>query len=1425
MANLHLRFFDKQGDPLNFQYIGPTGSAELDGSFSYFAINSGTTPTQGYMSFVDADALNPKIYINSTDRNGSSVVAWANSVLAAIVDGAKIRVDLSVYPAQNLSFSVGDISISGTTVELSISKVIGSTIISNQNNITMTTVYRDLPGGHFYGEMYFDPVSAGLYENQQIFIVQQFVVSGTEELGYPHTNATGASGSPLWRTRWENDTYGNTDVSDVIFTYQITQNNPEIGGSPSIVNYQNIAIPVEKFPTDFYSVEYPGYLQTTSVNSTALTINVALNAPDVAAEVYERRLIVEDITSGVPEKIVEILFYGQIIGEDSRLDVLTANLGRAFYQSDSTILRQHNPSEPFPNWVEINEKRKELMVAGEEIFPYIGAYKGLIGALQFFGYQDLRIKEYWLNLAYQKVKVSPLLENQIFLDKYDRSFMVNQSLQIADLLDNENSGKYRLEQTYGPDADGNYVLNVSGEGTLVPSKTYKKTSLFGLYYDLNRASPLEDEYGYPIVEEAFFFSHEEILTKLFALKQRLKLTYLPLNARIVDITGEGVYFEVYNTRSWTDTMERNDIDSGFNFDVKSNPPKGFIEDLRAFGLRTSSDAIQTPMNYFNEFDFTVSVIGPSGSAFSFVGPAGLAVGGFNPTLTLERGKMYSFGLTTSLYNFYLTADPSYSQVDPLGVTNNGAPGATGGNVVIRVNPQEQNTIYYYSSVNSDLRGSINIVNSPASDLGNTSLPLSSNQRYNPVQNTDMQIAISNFYYLKENGLIKSLGDGTSDPVQLIDPATGQTYKNPIGMPIILETILDEWVWDEMGVSWSSLNLPEFKVGDLVDIKTFQDPNGPFYGPSGPTGTTGGGGGQIVDAFYDSQTYEVKLSSTLTNTNLTVNLLTSVIQEMQLLTWANIDFSNYNEVEWILEKSATQPGSPYYFQYRGPIMDYYKLAHFLPYVGEYTVTCNIYDSYNFKSNVIKRSLIKVDPVEIDVDGWTRYRENEYYSWNQTVRDWSSYDSIWEYPAEGKTYDELIKQIPPEILEFSTYGNNVQGTQDMLVKTSNLPVGASGNIVLDQNLYGIAQAYSTKISGNQYNYVTIFTDQDHGFADGSLVFIRNSSPQINGAWHITIPEGATGNSFEIPVFLTNIGSLEFVGGIGSTGGIPTTILYIVPTYYPNQTVTGGGSIDIRVNGRSIGATSAGESLQSTVNSIVEVVNAVYTQPDYIAGVTGPDSIPSVINILANTVSGNIGNGDLLTAVVTGSLEIVSIDSALSGGDSESNGYISWNQNYGSFPDENLRYWGYLTLDWDALPTSTWDEAYAHGWYDFEYDNGWLGGFEIHSSKVGDNIKVSTGNETYPFPVGVTFSATGGITGPTGYITLSGAADELNSSTEPHISNFHYQVIPYGSGDLLTTTGPLDPSFVTAGATSGPFPSPPTVPGAAPQLIVSFTYATGP
>lgn len=1357
MANLNLRFYNKRGEPLNFQYIGPTASSTLDTRFNYIADSTNTTPASGYFSLLNLSS--GLLYFNLLDQSSFNITSWSNSVSEALLNGSKITLTLSFAPAQTLKCVISGVSISGGILTLNVSQRIGPLFISSGTPVSCFTTYENLPGGYFSGNIYFDEVSAGLYENEQLFIVQEFYDSVTSQpfLGFPHTGATGATASPFWRTRWENNTYGNVDVSDIIFTYQIEENDPEISGDPSIINYQNIALPIIQNSSDYLSNGYV-YTPEASTPSKALQINVAINASDIAAEIYERKLIIEDITYGItdPQKIVEIQFYGQIIGEDSRLDVLTQNLGRAFYGSDSVILRNHDPNEILPNYVEINEKRKELMVAGEEIFPYIGSYKGLIGALKFFGYQDLRIKEYWLNLNYNKVTLQPLQENQAFLDNYENPAFPNSQNLIADVLDNENSGKYTLIQTYGPNEDGDYVLDVSGEDTLVPSRTYKKTALFGLYYDIVRANDQLDPYGYPITQETFLFTQEEVLLKLFALKERLKQTYLPINARIVDITGEGVYFNVYNTKEWTDFLDRSDVDSGNNFDFIVNPDFGFIEDLRTFGVRTDPYSIQAPMNYYDVVDVNVTVAGPTGSVFRFAGATGtdtsiFGATGNNPTFNLSVGKTYNFNILTGGFTLNLTTQSNLTASDPLGVVNNGA---SGGVVTLKVNPQEQSQIYYYSTTNTNgMNGVINIVNPQVSDLGNVVPPLVNNQNYSSGENESMINAVSNFYYLKENGMLKNLGDGISDPISFLDPTTGQPYQNPIGMPLILELQVDRWVWDEMGQNWNTLELPSF------------------------------------------------------------------VSQQAALTWDTIDFSAYNEVEWIIEKPQTQVGSGYYYSFRGYAVDYYKLAHFLPYSGEYTVTCYLYDAFNFVNRKIKQSAITVSPREITIDAWTRYRENEKYIWEQTIRSWDAYESIWEYPAEGKTFDELTKQIPQEILDFAVYGNNALEGQNLQVFSSIPAVGASGYITIDQDILNVTKAYSLYISGNQYGNLTIFTSVPHNFTVGSQVFLSGFMPEINYQWEISIPQGSTGYSFEIPYVLGLTAGVAATGGTGSVAG--ATAYFVDPSYWNQQKVTGGGSISVSVSGRVIGATSSGSNLQATVNSIIEEINSVTTQPDYFAQSFAPNADPALINIAADTSTGNIGNGDLLTATLTGSLNLVGINNQLSGGSTGSNGYLNWNPVTGGFPVETLKYYGTKNLTWDTFTDSVWDEAYAHGWYDFEYQNGWLGGFEIHSSKVGDNIKVSTGNETSPFPVGVTLSATGG----TGYITLGSVADQLNNSSDPNITNFYYRVIPSTASTLLTTNGPVSPVFSSFPATGGTANPPATVPGAPPVLIVSFTYATGP
>lgn len=100
-------------------------------------------------------------------------------------------------------------------------------------------------------------------------------------------------------------------------------------------------------------------------------------------------------------------------------------------------------------------------------------------------------------------------------------------------------------------------------------------------------------------------------------------------------------------------------------------------------------------------------------------------------------------------------------------------------------------------------------------------------------------------------------------------------------------------------------------------------------------------------------------------------------------------------------------------------------------------------------------------------------------------------------------------------------------------------------------GIDKAYSI-FDGTQYGQVNIITVGDHGYPNGSLVTISGSSDQINGPWRITLPEGSTGNSFQIPTVLQS--GLGII--IGSTGFVPGfTVNYTDPSVYPSQMASGG------------------------------------------------------------------------------------------------------------------------------------------------------------------------------------------------------------------------------------------------------------------------------
>ena len=688
MANSKLLFFNKRGEPLNFEYTGPTGPSQADANFLY--TSASVSSSKG---LVDTSNLNisNQLILNEKDINGFDIIGWGTEIADWLLKGTEVTVSISILASPNkISGILESVTVNASSVELVYKSLTGNTYLSDGKKLYFETTYKDRPDGYYKGTAYFDEVSAGLFENFQIFVLQEFreVSEGPLVHGYPHADISYTDGgNSKWRTRWDSDAYGNVDVTNIIFNYKIQEDDSDANGDPVIYGYPNVVYETAGATGDYYE---DGYIVTSANIEASLGLNIALNTTNVGADVYERKLIIEELIDGDPVKVMEINFYGQVTGEDERLDVLTRNLGRAFLPSDSPILRNHDPDEPFPDYVELNEKRKELMIAGEEIFPYIGSYKGLINALRFFGYQDLRIKEYWLNIRYNDDVLTPLQSTSLYLERNkNQKGGYTQNVLIKDVLDNQNSGKYKLTQTYGPNADGKYVLDVSSENTILPNDTYKKTSFFGLYYDLLKVTDETDPYGYPVTEDAFMFSQEEVILKLFALKERLKKTYLPLNARIIDITGEGVYFNIYNTRAWTDSVDRHDIDSGFNLEIKLNPDFGFIEDLSAFNTKSNTKGGQTPTNYNNIVELDFSVTGPSGDAFRVDGYLGN-----NPTVVLQRGNRYIITNSSVTYPLFITRDPLLTLAPPYGIENNGA--TAGSEIVFDVSPEESVSLYYYS---------------------------------------------------------------------------------------------------------------------------------------------------------------------------------------------------------------------------------------------------------------------------------------------------------------------------------------------------------------------------------------------------------------------------------------------------------------------------------------------------------------------------------------------------------------------------------------------------------------------------------------------------------------------------------------------------------------------------------------------------------
>jgi len=112
--------------------------------------------------------------------------------------------------------------------------------------------------------------------------------------------------------------------------------------------------------------------------------------------------------------------YGQTEDEDERFKIELGNIGKLVDPDEVFIFKEYDILEGGIDWKILNRKRKEMLMMKHLIYPYIGAYKSIINAINYFGYNDLQLNEYYKNINPSSKEFSRLTKVEI-PDIFDNS--------------------------------------------------------------------------------------------------------------------------------------------------------------------------------------------------------------------------------------------------------------------------------------------------------------------------------------------------------------------------------------------------------------------------------------------------------------------------------------------------------------------------------------------------------------------------------------------------------------------------------------------------------------------------------------------------------------------------------------------------------------------------------------------------------------------------------------------------------------------------------------------------------------------------------------------------------------------------------------------------------------------------------------------
>jgi len=297
----------------------------------------------------------------------------------------------------------------------------------------------------------------------------------------------------------------------------------------------------------------------------------------------------------VDREIARFNVIGQTEEEDERFKIELGNIGKNIGSDEVFIFKEYDINEGGSDWVYLNKKRKEMLMSKHLIYPYIGSYKSIINAINFFGYNDLELNEYYRNINESS-------------DKFGKLFKV----EIPDIFDSTVEG---------------WIENDFIKHTL-PNENFETTNLFNLTFNIT------DKEG----NNVLLYTLSEIQTKLQGLKYWLQRNIIPLTHKILDITGRADFVGV-------NTIQHRSYDIQI-FNIKQNMSPVYFKLNEAYLIPVNSGSTQ--YNCVLDF-YTLITSSHSSTLSSFALPSTASLPD-NYSISVKTYKTYKEWAPFTTYN-------------------------------------------------------------------------------------------------------------------------------------------------------------------------------------------------------------------------------------------------------------------------------------------------------------------------------------------------------------------------------------------------------------------------------------------------------------------------------------------------------------------------------------------------------------------------------------------------------------------------------------------------------------------------------------------------------------------------------------------------------------------------------------------------------